>query len=64
LDHDYLENMYGMFKKVNGKFVEIAISFRLWDLKHGVRGSKWCIRAQNCESFTCMSIFELNDFRY
>ena len=20
LDHDYLENMYGMFKKVNGKF--------------------------------------------
>lgn len=19
LDHDYLENMYGMFKKVNGK---------------------------------------------
>lgn len=20
LDHDYLENMYGMFKKVNGEF--------------------------------------------
>lgn len=20
LDHDYLENMYGMFKKVNGRF--------------------------------------------
>lgn len=20
LDHDYLENMYGMFKKVNGKY--------------------------------------------
>lgn len=20
-DHDYLENMYGMFKKVNGKYV-------------------------------------------
>ena len=21
LDHDYLENMYGMFKKVNGKYI-------------------------------------------
>lgn len=21
LDHDYLENMYGMFKKVNGKCI-------------------------------------------
>lgn len=25
LDHDYLENMYGMFKKVNGKMVRIVI---------------------------------------
>lgn len=23
LDHDYLENMYGMFKKVNGKAVNL-----------------------------------------
>lgn len=25
LDHDYLENMYGMFKKVNGKFGSLTI---------------------------------------
>lgn len=24
LDHDYLENMYGMFKKVNGKYMHIV----------------------------------------
>lgn len=31
LDHDYLENMYGMFKKVNGKerteFVQMHVDF-------------------------------------
>lgn len=26
LDHDYLENMYGMFKKVNGEFGVIFLS--------------------------------------
>lgn len=25
LDHDYLENMYGMFKKVNGKAVVLYV---------------------------------------
>lgn len=25
LDHDYLENMYGMFKKVNGKNISVII---------------------------------------
>lgn len=25
LDHDYLENMYGMFKKVNGKAVKLSL---------------------------------------
>lgn len=25
LDHDYLENMFGMFKKVNGKINQILI---------------------------------------
>lgn len=29
LDHDYLENMYGMFKKVNGKS-EFLIACVLW----------------------------------
>lgn len=27
LDHDYLENMYGMFKKVNGKALYILMQF-------------------------------------
>ena len=30
LDHDYLENMYGMFKKVNGKrglHCNVAVEF-------------------------------------
>ena len=25
LDHDYLENMYGMFKKVNGEIADFNI---------------------------------------
>lgn len=25
LDHDYLENMYGMFKKVNGKYIQHVV---------------------------------------
>lgn len=25
LDHDYLENMYGMFKKVNGKNIQHVV---------------------------------------
>ena len=29
LDHDYLENMYGMFKKVNGKTAESNICVKL-----------------------------------
>ena len=29
LNHDYLENMYGMFKKVNGKIAESNIYVRL-----------------------------------
>jgi len=29
LDHDYLENMYGMFKKVNGKYIQhVAINIQ------------------------------------
>lgn len=27
LDHDYLENMYGMFKKVNGKTLLVSLYF-------------------------------------
>lgn len=27
LDHDYLENMYGMFKKVNGKALSMLSAF-------------------------------------
>ena len=26
LDHDYLENMYGMFKKVNGKASRLSLT--------------------------------------
>jgi len=25
LDHDYLENMYSMFKKVNGKYIQHVV---------------------------------------
>jgi len=25
LDHDYLENMYGMFKKVNGRYIQHVV---------------------------------------
>lgn len=28
LDHDYLENMYGMFKKVNGKSSHLGLFLR------------------------------------
>lgn len=28
LDHDYLENMYGMFKKVNGKFLCLRAGYQ------------------------------------
>ena len=28
LDHDYLENMYGMFKKVNGKYIQHVINIQ------------------------------------
>lgn len=28
LDHDYLENMYSMFKKVNGKFNELVMGHK------------------------------------
>jgi len=28
LDHDYLENMYGMFKKVNGKYIRHVINIQ------------------------------------
>lgn len=27
LDHDYLENMYGMFKKVNGNALPTSMGF-------------------------------------
>ena len=31
LDHDYLENMYGMFKKVNGEFCSV-LNHNSWNL--------------------------------
>lgn len=35
LDHDYLENMYGMFKKVNGKALPMSTRFS-YVLRDGV----------------------------
>ena len=32
LDHDYLENMYGMFKKVNGMFFVLIMFIKLVNL--------------------------------
>jgi len=45
LDHDYLENMYGMFKKVNGKLrSSCSQDYPPRNFKDSVWGSEFVVR--------------------